>query len=86
MNIHVFNKLTDPQQLRGLSMVRILHLPPILYFTFGKYWHGLLQKGTSPMDGVVGVTQCPIAPGNSFLYSFPADAAGTFWYHSHFGT
>ncbi len=37
------------------------------------------------MDGTVGVTQCPIAPGNSFEYTFSADRAGTFWYHSHFG-
>lgn len=38
------------------------------------------------MDGVDGVTQCPIAPGNSFQYVFnTANQAGTFWYHSHFG-
>lgn len=37
------------------------------------------------MDGVEGVTQCPIAPNNSFEYVFNADVAGTFWYHSHFG-
>lgn len=33
------------------------------------------------------VTQCPIVGGNSFLYNFTAtDQAGTFWYHSHYGT
>ncbi|KAI6041857.1 Cupredoxin [Pisolithus marmoratus] len=37
------------------------------------------------MDGTAFVTQCPIAPGNSFLYNFAVpNQAGTFWYHSHF--
>ena len=27
------------------------------------HWHGLYQNGTSHLDGTVGVTQCPIAPG-----------------------
>lgn len=50
-----------------------------------KHWHGLFQRGTNFMDGVAGVTQCPIAPGHSFEYTFNADQPGTFWYHSHFG-
>lgn len=38
------------------------------------------------MDGSAYVTQCPIAPGNSFLYNFSAGhQVGTFWYHSHYG-
>lgn len=37
------------------------------------------------MDGTQGVTQCPIAPGNSFQYDFQVNQVGTFWYHSHFG-
>jgi iron transport multicopper oxidase len=37
------------------------------------------------MDGVDGVTQCPIAPQDSFLYNFKVDQVGTYWYHSHFG-
>jgi iron transport multicopper oxidase len=33
------------------------------------------------------VSQCPIAPGDSFLYDFRASGqAGTFWYHSHLST
>ena len=36
----------------------------------GFHWHGLLQNGTNFMDGVGGVTQCPIAPGGSFQYNF----------------
>ncbi|KAF9237146.1 laccase B [Melanogaster broomeanus] len=48
------------------------------------HWHGILQQHNNAMDGVAFVNQCPIAPGNSFTYSFTsADQAGTFWYHSH---
>lgn len=47
------------------------------------HFHGLLQRGTPHMDGVPYGTQCPIAPGANFTYSFKADAVGTFWYHAH---
>ena len=36
------------------------------------------------MDGVNGVTQCPIAPGDHFTYRFKATQYGTSWYHSHY--
>lgn len=48
------------------------------------HWHGILQKGTPYEDGVPGVTQCPIAPGQTFTYSFNADLYGTSWYHAHY--
>lgn len=45
------------------------------------------MKGTAWADGPVGVTQCPIAPGNSFKYQFTGiEQAGTYWYHSHYCT
>lgn len=34
-------------------------------------------------DGVPGLTQKPIEPGQSFIYRFTAEPAGTYWYHSH---
>jgi FtsP/CotA-like multicopper oxidase with cupredoxin domain len=51
------------------------------------HWHGMLQRDTPGMDGVVGVTQCPIsnAPGdNTMVYTFTPDRPGTFWYHGHY--
>jgi Multicopper oxidase len=36
------------------------------------------------MDGVNGMTQCPIAPGDSFNYTFRAMQYGSSWYHSHY--
>ena len=48
------------------------------------HWHGLYQNGTNWMDGTVGVTQCPIAPGQSFTYRFNVTGqSGTYYYHSH---
>jgi FtsP/CotA-like multicopper oxidase with cupredoxin domain len=48
------------------------------------HWHGLTQVQTPWMDGVPGVSQCPIVPGSSFTYTFQADQFGTGWYHSHY--
>ncbi|XP_014787382.1 uncharacterized protein LOC106881493 [Octopus bimaculoides] len=50
------------------------------------HWHGLHQRGTSHMDGVPWVTQCPILPGQTFRYEFNVTQIGTYWYHSHLGT
>ncbi|RYP73506.1 hypothetical protein DL769_004220 [Monosporascus sp. CRB-8-3] len=48
------------------------------------HWHGIDQKGTTWMDGVVGVSQCGIPPGRSFTYEFRViDQRGTFWWHAH---
>jgi len=35
------------------------------------------------MDGVPGVTQNAVLPGQEFTYEFTADTPGTYWYHSH---
>lgn len=51
--------------------------------TISIHWHGLNQFNTPWMDGAIHVTQCPIAPSESFRYYFKADPSGTFWYHSH---
>lgn len=48
------------------------------------HWHGIrLPIG---MDGVPGISQAPIKPGESFLYEFTPPDAGTFWYHPHVDT
>jgi manganese oxidase len=46
------------------------------------HWHGLFVPNS--MDGVPGISQDPIAPGDSFTYEFVANPAGTRLYHSHF--
>lgn len=48
------------------------------------HFHGLTQKGFNDADGVGGITQCPLAPGQSATYRWQATQYGTAWYHSHF--
>jgi len=47
------------------------------------HWHGVPVPNA--MDGVPGLTQKPIAPGESFVYEFDATPAGSYIYHSHVG-
>jgi len=46
------------------------------------HWHGV--EVPNAMDGVPGMTQAPIEPGETFTYEFIAKPAGTFMYHSHY--
>ncbi len=45
------------------------------------HWHGVLLP--SGMDGVGGLSQRAIAPGETFMYEFPLVQHGTLMYHSH---
>lgn len=45
------------------------------------HWHGIrLPNG---MDGVGGLTQPHIAPGETYVYEFTLQRSGTFMYHPH---
>lgn len=44
----------------------------------------LLPGPDLPLIGVPGITQCPIAPGQTQTYRFNATQYGSSWYHSHF--
>ncbi|KAH7923707.1 laccase [Leucogyrophana mollusca] len=69
--LNVVNELTDNTMFKTTSI----------------HWHGLFQNGTNYVDGVAFVTQCPIAPNNSFLHSFDVNnQVGTYWYHAHYST
>lgn len=45
------------------------------------HWHGL--RVPIEMDGVPFLSQPPIMPGETFVYTFTPPDAGTFWYHPH---
>ena len=45
------------------------------------HWHGI--RIDNAMDGVSGLTQDAVEPGDSFEYDFVAPDAGTYWYHAH---
>ena len=45
------------------------------------HWHGVRVPNSA--DGVAGVTQDAVKPGQTYVYRFIALDAGTYWYHSH---
>ena len=45
------------------------------------HWHGLFLP--NQYDGVPNLTQMPIKPHTTHLYTFPIIQHGTHWYHSH---
>ncbi|WP_417670020.1 multicopper oxidase family protein [Roseibium sp.] len=45
------------------------------------HWHGI--RIDNAMDGVSGLTQQAVAPGETFEYEFTSPDAGTYWYHAH---
>ncbi|WP_330461682.1 multicopper oxidase family protein [Streptomyces sp. NBC_00820] len=45
------------------------------------HWHG--YDVPCGEDGVPGLTQRPVTPGEEFVYRFRADQVGTYWYHTH---
>jgi manganese oxidase len=45
------------------------------------HWHGLLVP--SGMDGLTGLSQPPIRPGETFVYEFTLQQHGTHMYHPH---
>ncbi len=61
--------------------VRIIfenHLPEMT----SVHWHGL--EVPMEMDGVPGLGQDPVMPGEHYVYEFTLHQHGTFFYHSHF--
>ncbi|WP_437876992.1 multicopper oxidase family protein [Sorangium sp. So ce513] len=46
------------------------------------HWHGLVVP--NGMDGVAGLNQRPIPPGETYVYEFVVRHPGTYMYHSHF--
>lgn len=47
------------------------------------HWQGILLPWQ--MDGIDGLSQLAIAPGETFTYQFTLKQAGTYWYHAHKG-
>ena len=45
------------------------------------HWHGVRLDNRS--DGAPGITQPPVAPGRSFVYTVRFPDSGVYWYHPH---
>ncbi|CAI8612665.1 unnamed protein product [Vicia faba] len=48
------------------------------------HWHGIRQLRSGWADGPAYITQCPILPGQSYVYNFTIiGQRGTLWWHAH---
>ncbi|KAF7800901.1 laccase-4 [Senna tora] len=48
------------------------------------HWHGVRQLRTGWADGPAYITQCPIQPGQVYVYNFTLTGQrGTLWWHAH---
>lgn len=47
------------------------------------HWHGIRLRNAA--DGVPGMTQDPVKPGEKFVYEFTAPDPGTYFFHPHVG-
>ncbi|KAL2328132.1 hypothetical protein Fmac_021559 [Flemingia macrophylla] len=48
------------------------------------HWHGVRQLRTGWADGPAYLTQCPIQPGQAYVYNFTLTGQrGTLWWHAH---
>ncbi|KAL5338491.1 multicopper oxidase-domain-containing protein [Aspergillus crustosus] len=54
-----------------------------LPFSTTVHFHGIEQHNTPWSDGVPGISQMPIAPGESFLYKWRATNYRSYFYHAH---
>jgi plastocyanin/uncharacterized cupredoxin-like copper-binding protein len=79
---YAFNGLVPGPVLRVNEgdRVRIL-VDNQLPFATAVHWHGMILPNAQ--DGVPGITQPFIDPGERYTYEWTAKAPGTHWYHSH---
>ncbi|SFF59196.1 Multicopper oxidase with three cupredoxin domains (includes cell division protein FtsP and spore coat protein CotA) [Halobacillus alkaliphilus] len=70
----------EPLRVTEGDFVKV-HLKNELSVPVTIHWHGVILP--NQMDGVPGLTQDAVQPGESFTYEFMANDAGTYWYHSH---
>jgi len=50
----------------------------------GIHFHGIQQTGTPWADGVPGLNQYAVQPGDTYMYRWTADEQGGYFYHSHY--
>jgi len=60
-----------------VCVILVNHLP----VSTSIHWHGIEVPNAS--DGVAGLTQDAVKPGESYMYDFIAKEPGTYWFHSH---
>ncbi|MED4599701.1 multicopper oxidase family protein [Paenibacillus validus] len=83
LNLYSYNGTVPGQEIRVKVGQQVeVNLKNELDQPVTIHWHG--YPVPVDMDGVPGVTQNAVKPGESFQYSFTATVPGTYWYHSHY--
>lgn len=82
VNAWTFNGSVPGSQIRVKQGEKVkIHVKNELPDPISIHWHGLPVPNT--MDGIPGVTQNAIQPGETFTYEFTATVPGTYMYHTH---
>ncbi|WP_426452986.1 multicopper oxidase family protein [Paenibacillus sp. S-38] len=82
-NVWAFNGLTPGPEIRVSQgdRIRVMLVNEDITEGVTLHWHGI--ELPCSQDGVAGVTQDVVNPGEQFTYEFIAGSPGTYWYHSH---
>ena len=81
---HFYIIISQAHNLCALQRIHITIVNKLKYYGTSVHWHGIRQNQTMHMDGVNGITQCPIAPNDNFTYIWNTTQYGSSWYHSHY--
>lgn len=77
-----FNGSVPGSQIRVQEGEKVkIHLKNALPDPVSIHWHGIPVPNA--MDGIPGVTQNAVQPGETFTYEFTASVPGTYMYHTH---
>ncbi|MFI8577771.1 multicopper oxidase family protein [Rossellomorea aquimaris] len=82
VNALTFNGSVPGSQLRVKQGEKVkINLKNELNVPVTIHWHGITVP--NDMDGIPGVTQNAVQPGETFQYEFTPEDAGTYMYHTH---
>jgi FtsP/CotA-like multicopper oxidase with cupredoxin domain len=82
VNAWTFNGTVPGEEIRVQEGEKVtINLTNELSEPTSIHWHGIPLE--NEMDGIPGVTQNAVQPGEKFTYEFTATHPGTYMYHSH---
>lgn len=82
VNALTFNGTVPGSQIRVKQGEKLrINLKNELNEPVSIHWHGITVP--NEMDGIPGVTQNAVQPGESFTYEFTPEDPGTYMYHTH---
>lgn len=74
----VNNQLPGPTVIANWGdMIEVSVTNNLAHNGTGIHWHGIRQFNSVSEDGVNGITECPIAPGDTKVYKFRATQYGS---------